>query len=100
MKFIDPHPFADPDAAARKLLELANGFEPVQDGGIYIEKINGPFLFQLKGTPAEYKAGLDHAITKGWLWLHESGTFVRFTEAGAAIFGYPQIKGLTREQDY
>jgi hypothetical protein len=42
----------------------------VQDGRIYIEKINGPFLFELKGTPAEYKAGLDCAIAKGWLELH------------------------------
>jgi hypothetical protein len=24
----------------------------VRDGRIYIEKINGPFLYQLKGTPA------------------------------------------------
>ena len=39
----------------------------MQDGRIHIEKINGPFLFQLKGTPAEYKAGLDLAIAKGWL---------------------------------
>ena len=31
-------------------MELANAFEPVQDGRIYIEKINGPFLFALKGT--------------------------------------------------
>jgi hypothetical protein len=42
-------------------------------------------LFQLKGTPAEYKAGLDLAIAKGWLRLHESGTCVRLTEAGAAL---------------
>jgi hypothetical protein len=73
-------------AAARKLLELARAFELVQDGRIYIEKINGPFLFQLRGTPAEYKAGLDLAIATGWLWLHESGTYVKFTEAGAAMF--------------
>jgi hypothetical protein len=53
---------------------------------IYIEKINGPFLYQLKGTPAEYKAGLDLALAKGRLWLHESGTYVKFTEAGAAPF--------------
>jgi hypothetical protein len=86
MKFIEPRPFADPDAAARKLMELANAFEPVQDGRIYIEKINGPFLYQLKGTPAEYKAGLERAIANGWLWLHESGTYVKFTEAGAAMF--------------
>jgi hypothetical protein len=58
----------------------------MQDGRIYIEKINGPFLYELKGTPAEYKAGLDCAIAKGWLELHESGTYVRFTDAGAALF--------------
>jgi hypothetical protein len=86
MKFVEPRPFADPEAAARKLLDLANAFEPIQDGRIYIEKINGPFLFELKGTPAEYKAGLDRAIENGWLELHESGTFVKFTEAGAALF--------------
>jgi hypothetical protein len=61
MKFLSDRPFADPEAAARKLLELANAVEPVQDGRIYIEKINGPFLFELKGTPAAYKAGLDRA---------------------------------------
>jgi hypothetical protein len=37
-KFIEPLPFADPDAAARKLMELANAVEPVQDGRIYIER--------------------------------------------------------------
>ena len=36
-------------------------------------------------TPPEYKAGLDLAISKGWLEMHESGTYVRFTEAGAAL---------------
>ena len=67
-------------------MEHAQAFEPVQDGRIYIEKINGPFLFQLKGTPAEYKAGLERAIAKGWLVLHESGSYVKFTETGAAMF--------------
>ena len=86
MKFVEKRPFADPETAARKLIELANAFEPIQDGRIYIERINGPFLYELKGTPAEYKAGLLYAIEKGWLVLHESGTFVRFTEAGAALF--------------
>jgi hypothetical protein len=43
-------------------------------------------LFQLKGTQAEYKAGLDRAIANGWLWMHESGTYVKFTEAGAEPF--------------
>ncbi len=86
MKFVNVRPLADPDAAARKIMELANAVEPYFDNRILIEKINGPFLYELRGTPAEYKAGLDRAIEKGWLVLHESGTFVRFTQAGADLF--------------
>jgi len=86
MKFVNTRPYADPDAAARKLLELANSIEPVQDGRIHIEKINWPMLHDLRATPAEYKAGLDYAIAKGWRWLHESGTYVELTDAGAALF--------------
>ena len=77
---------ADPEKAARRLMEHAQAFEPIQEGRIYIEKINGPFLFREKATPAEYKAGLDLAIESGWLVLHESGTFVRFTQGGADPF--------------
>jgi hypothetical protein len=57
----------------------------VQDGRIHIEKINGPFLFKEGGTPAEYKAGLELAIARGWFWRHESGTYVKFTQAGADL---------------
>jgi hypothetical protein len=71
--------------AARKLLEIANNVEPTQSGRIYIELIKGPFLFREKATPEEYKAGLDLAIERGWLGLHESGTFVRFTRGGADL---------------
>ena len=42
MKFAEPRPYADPEKAARRLLEIANTVEPVQDGRIHIEKINGP----------------------------------------------------------
>ena len=37
MKFVELHPFADPDAAARKLVEIASTIEPVQDGRIFVE---------------------------------------------------------------
>jgi hypothetical protein len=83
MKFVGTRPFADPEAAARKLMEIANSVEPVQDGRIHIEKINWPFLSQFKGSLAEYGAGLKLAIERGWLRLHESGTYVKFTEAGS-----------------
>ena len=85
-KYVEPRPFAEPEAAARKLMEIANSIEPVQDGRIHIELINWPFLHELRGSPAEYKAGLDLAIERGWLWLHESGTYVKFTQAGSELF--------------
>jgi hypothetical protein len=85
MKFVTPSPFADPDAAARKLVEIANTTEAVQDGRIHIELINLPFL-NAGGTPAEFRAGIEHTITKGWLWRHESGVYVKFTPAGAELF--------------
>jgi hypothetical protein len=31
-------------------------------------------------------AGLELAIDRGWLWLHESGTSVKLTQAGADLF--------------
>ena len=86
MKYVAPRPFADLAVAARKLLEIANATEARQDGRIHIEKINGPFLFKEGGTPEEYGAALDYAIAKGWLWKHESGTYVKFTQAGADLF--------------
>jgi hypothetical protein len=85
MKFATARPYADPEAAARKLVEIANSVEAVQDGRIYIELLNAPFLFDPKATLAEYCGGLAFAIERGWLELHESGTFVRFTQAGADL---------------
>ena len=82
MKFTADRPYSAPDKTARRLMQHAHAFEPVQDGRIYIEKINAPFLFGDKGTPAEYEAGLDRAVAVGWLELHESGTFVKLTQGG------------------
>jgi hypothetical protein len=80
-----PSHFADPDAAARKLVQIANVCDAVQEGRIYIELINGPFL-KNGGTPDQFRAALARAVTLGWLWLHESGTYVKFTPAGAELF--------------
>jgi hypothetical protein len=54
--------------------------------GIHIEKINEPFLYKERGTPAQYGAGMKLAIERGWLWMHESGTYVSFTPAGSELF--------------
>ena len=85
MKFATHRPFVDPTKAARKLIEIANAAEAVQDGRIYIERVNASFL-AAGGTGDEFCAGIERAVGLGWLWRHESGTSVKFTDAGAALF--------------
>jgi len=84
VKYAAERPCADPEKAALRIVEIASTIARVQDGRIHVEKINGPFLKE--ASPAEYGAGIAYAIDKGWLWKHESGTFVRFTPAGAELF--------------
>ena len=43
MKFATHRPCSEPEQAARKLIEIANSVEAVQEGRIHIEKIHGPF---------------------------------------------------------
>jgi hypothetical protein len=85
VRYIEPTPFSDPEEAARKLIEIANAAQSVQDQRVHIELINAPFL-RAGGSPDEYRAGLERAIANGWLWQHESGVYVKFTQAGADLF--------------
>jgi hypothetical protein len=82
MKHVTERLFADPVVAARQLVQLASGIKAVQDGRIHIEKINYPFLYTLRASGAEFGAGIRCAIEKGWLELHESGTYVRLLASG------------------
>jgi hypothetical protein len=41
MKFKEDRSLSDPEAAARKLLEIANSVEAVQDGRIYLRRSTG-----------------------------------------------------------
>jgi hypothetical protein len=85
MKFVEPSRLTDPDATVRKLMEIANATEPAQDGRIYIELVNAAFL-TAGGTAEQFRAGIQRAVDKGWMAHHESGTYVKFTPAGAELF--------------
>ena len=50
MKYATARPYSDPEKAARRMLEIANSVEAIQDGRIHVEKINGPFLFRDGGA--------------------------------------------------
>jgi len=66
MEYIEPSRFTDPDAAARKPVEIANASEAFQDNRIYIELVNGRFLSE-GGTPDQFRAGIARAIELGWI---------------------------------
>jgi hypothetical protein len=40
----------------------------------------------MDGSPAEYAAGMLLAVERRWLVMHESGTLVKFSQAGAELF--------------
>jgi len=86
LTFVEHRLDANPEAAARKIMAIASGIVPIRDGRIPAAKINGSFLSECKTSPAEYRAGMRFAVERGWLWMHDSGTFVRFTQAGAVLF--------------
>jgi hypothetical protein len=53
-------PLADPDAV-RKIIEIANGAEAVQNGRIYIERVNAPFL-AAGGNGDDFGGGIERAM--------------------------------------
>jgi hypothetical protein len=84
VKFAEPRPFSDPEARCPKA-DRDRQRRRSRPGRPHLERANGPFL-AAGGSPAEYRAGIERAIAKGWLWRHESGTYVKFTDAGAELF--------------
>ncbi|MCA1457687.1 hypothetical protein I6F35_31610 [Bradyrhizobium sp. BRP22] len=49
---------------------------------------------KLKKLRAEYGAGVKLAVERGWLWMHESGTYVKVTLEGAESFGFIEARGV------
>jgi hypothetical protein len=85
MKFKEDRPFATPEAAERKLLELANAVEADHAGGLSVEIINRQFR-EAGGSYEEYGAAAKSAIAHGWITLHPSGAYLSFTQEGADLF--------------
>ena len=85
MKYADRCPYVDSEKAARRLLKIANPFEPGQGGRIQIERIDEPLLKD-GDSPSEFGVGIELTIARCWLWRHESGTCVKFRPAGADRF--------------
>lgn len=91
-KLAADRPFADPEVAARRILEIANQVETSMQGRIYIELVNGPFLFRDHGSVAEYGAGLKLLIERKQLAMHESGTFVWLPDGDLPMFNAHEVE--------
>lgn len=70
MKFGAGHPFADPEAAARKRSLAASS------------PINGPFPCDASGTGSGFRMGRTFAVERDWSKRHETGTHVKPAEHG------------------
>jgi ATP dependent DNA ligase domain len=49
-------------------------------------------------TPAEYSAGLNLCLNRGWLEIHESGTYVKFTAKEAELLRETVLPALRRRK--
>ena len=85
MKFKGDRPFATPEAAERKLLELANTIEADHAGRLSVAVINRQFR-DAGGSYEEYGLAVKAAIAHGWITMHPSGGYLSFTQAGADLF--------------
>lgn len=80
MKYVEPRPYANPEAAAAKLIEIAQGIR-IDEGRMSVGKWNDVFR-AAGGNVTEYPAGRDHAIASGVIEMHECGGVIMWT-AGA-----------------
>ena len=81
MKSKEIRPFATPEAAMAKLLEIANGIEADHEGRISVGAINHAFL-DAGGNAGEYGAAMHRAVADGWLEMNPSGSYVKLTKKG------------------
>jgi hypothetical protein len=77
-KFVESRRFANPEAAARKLVEIARELTCAQ-GWAYTGVTNTAFL-RAGGNVAEYGAGITHGIAHGMFAIDSSGTRITVPE--------------------
>ena len=85
MKYATDRPYSDPEKAARRLMEHAQAFEPIQDGPDLYREDQRPVPVRRQGHARGIQRRAELAISRGWLELHESGTFVELTQSGAEL---------------
>jgi hypothetical protein len=84
VKFVSDRPFADPEAAARKLLALVLQVDIAVGEYTYVGRVNQAFL-DAGGSVEEYLAGRDYAFAHRWFEFDRSQTRIILLQAGADL---------------
>jgi hypothetical protein len=74
-KYVKDRPYAQPEAAAARLLEIAKTLR-IDEGRMSIGEWNGTFLRGGTANVEEYTAGRDKLISDGIIEMHECGGFI------------------------
>jgi hypothetical protein len=83
MKLTEDRPYANPEAAARLLVDIVRA--SIVEGGLlhaYTGETNSSFT-RAGGSVAEYSAGMACAVAKEWLRIDRSGTRIVLLADGA-----------------
>ena len=83
MKYFSDRPFNDPEAAARKLLDLVR--TSISSSGLpcaYTGAVNLAFM-RAGGSGDEYVAGVQHATAQKWFEVDRSGTRIELLPDGS-----------------
>ncbi|WNV12769.1 hypothetical protein [Tardiphaga sp. 709] len=73
-KHIKDRPYAKPETAAARLLEIAKTLR-IDEGRMPIGEWNSTFIWKDKASVEEYTLGRDKLIADGIIKLHECGGF-------------------------
>lgn len=76
MKYVEPRPYAKPEAAAARLLDIAKAIGADRRGMIPVGAWNATFINRDKGSAAEYGLGRDHLIAAGLIEMDGSGGYI------------------------
>ncbi|WP_441228047.1 hypothetical protein AB7813_08830 [Tardiphaga sp. 20_F10_N6_6] len=74
MKFVKGRPYADPDNAAARLLEIAKTLR-IDEGRMPVGEWNSTLIWKDKASVEEYTAGRDKLVADGIIRIHECGGF-------------------------
>jgi hypothetical protein len=91
-KHVENRPYAKPEAAAARLLEIAKTLRS-DERRLPVGEWNSTFIWRDKASVAEYTLGRDKLIADGIIQMHECGGFFMWKGPGDELIPADQSAG-------